>query len=276
MPSPFPGMDPFLEDPTFFHPIHQRLIYLASEQLQSRLPEPYFVELEDRVWIEASTPHQAVPDANVLRAGGPSRRQESSGGIAVAEVIQATPVVIRIPHVEVSEWYLNVYAKQKDGEQLVATIEILSESNKTPGATGRDLYLRKQKEILSGKVHLVEIDLLRRGQHATCVPLASLKAAIPDFDYHVCIKHFDNLEDYFVFPIRLTEPLPKLPIPLLPGDGTVPLDLQAAFDRAYEVGPYRFRVPYVASVPAPALSDERVAWVKKVLHDKGVLALPTA
>ena len=59
------------------------------------------------------------------------------------------------------------------------------------------------------------------------------------FDYHVSIHRFDRFEEFLVYPIRLEERLPELAIPLLPGDPDVPLDLQAAFDHAYETGPYR-------------------------------------
>jgi hypothetical protein len=147
----------------------------------------------------------------------------------------------------------------------VTSIELLSLSNKTPGEHGRDLYLRKQQEMLQSKVHLVEIDLLRGGQHTTAVPADRLARATGPFDYHVCIRHFDNLEDFFVYPIQLPEPLPEISIPLLPGDGAVPLNLQAVFQRAYDAGPYRREVDYQADTPAPPLSPERAAWLKRLL-----------
>jgi hypothetical protein len=282
MPSPFPGMDPFLEDPGYFHPIHQALIYCFREQLQPLLPAPYYAELEDRTWIEAVKPEprpgrakqdeQRVPDVNVLRAELPTPRERTEGGVAVAEQTTTEPVVVHVPHIEMSEWYLNVFARHDRREQIVTTIEVLSRTNKTPGETGRDLYQRKQREILSGKTHLVEIDLLRAGAHATAVPLDALKVRVPTYDYHACVKRFDNVEDYFVYPIRLPERLPILAVPLLPGDGIVPLDLQKAFERAYDTGPYSRRVWYDSDpVPAPALSEEHDAWVKKVLRDRGLL-----
>lgn len=42
MPSPFPGMDPYLEPPTIFPGLHNRLIAGLSEALQAALPAPYF------------------------------------------------------------------------------------------------------------------------------------------------------------------------------------------------------------------------------------------
>jgi hypothetical protein len=154
---------------------------------------------------------------------------------------------------------------------VVATIEVLSLANKMPGEKGRELYLQKQREVLDSKTHLVEIDLLRGGHHTTAIPLNYLRAAVPVFDYHVCVKHFDNVEDHFIYPVQLHEKLPTIAVPLLPGDGFVPLDLQAAFDRAYDTGPYHRRVYYTDPVPAPALTAEKAAWVQQVLRDKGLL-----
>ena len=64
----------------------------------------------------------------------------------------------------------------------------------------------------------MEIDLLRGGTHTTAVPHDRLIRSAGDFDYHVCIHHFDNLEDYLVYAWRLPEPIPEVAIPLLPGD----------------------------------------------------------
>jgi hypothetical protein len=50
-------------------------------------------------------------------------------------------------------------------------------------------------------------------------------------------------QDYFVYPIQLTEPLPEITIPLL-GGHTVPLDLQATFVPTYDAGPYSREIDY--------------------------------
>ncbi len=141
----------------------------------------------------------------------------------------------------------------------------MSLTNKTPGEHGRDLYLRKQREVLAAKVHLVEIDLLRGGEHTTAVPAGRLARAAGEFEYHVSIHHFDNLEDYFVYPIRLRQPLPEIAVPLLPGDPPVPLDLQAVFSRTYDAGPYPREIDYRQSVPPPPLSPAMESWLRDVL-----------
>jgi len=127
------------------------------------------------------------------------------------------------------------------------------------------LYLRKQRELLKSKVHLVEIDLLRGGEHTTAVPRDRLVAKAGPFDYHVCVHHFDNLEDYFVYAIQLSEPLPTVNIPLLPEDGVVPVDLQAVFTRSYDTGPYRREIDYLHDRPEPPLGPKQARWAKQCL-----------
>jgi hypothetical protein len=104
--------------------------------------------------------------------------------------------------------------------------------------------LQKQQEVLDSDTHLVEIDLLRSGTHTTAVPLEALRRKAPPFDYHVCVHAFERLGTYAVYTILMTQRLPTIAIPLLPGDGAVNIDLQAVFQRCYDTGPYRRRVRY--------------------------------
>lgn len=271
MPSPFPGMDPFLEHPDLFSGLHDRLITYLSEVLTASLPKPYYADIHDRVWVEVSRRYIG-PDVNVLyperhRNGGPVSTP-TGGSTAVATATE--PVVVHVPHDEFRETFLQIYTRQ-GSERLVTHVEVLSPANKAPGEHGRDLYVRKQREILGSKAHLVEIDVLRAGTHSTAVPLDRALPRTGPFDYHVCIHHYDNLEDYFVYPIHLEQPLPTIAIPLLPGDGAVSIDLQAVFMRAYDAGPYARRVSYAQDSIVPALDTERTAWVTQRLRDQGLL-----
>jgi Protein of unknown function (DUF4058) len=54
MPSPFPGMDPYLENPEIFPDFHDSMITYIREALQACLPVPYFAALGRRVRIEVS------------------------------------------------------------------------------------------------------------------------------------------------------------------------------------------------------------------------------
>src|SRR5207302_681231 len=149
---------------------------------------------------------------------------------------------------------------QPGGERLVTTVEVLSRTNKSPGEHGRDLYVQKQQEVLKHKVHLVEIDLLRGGEHTTAVPLEEAVARAGSFDYHVCVHRFDRPYDYFVYPIQLGNRLPAIAIPLLPEHTAVRIDLQPVLDRCYDSGLYRRRVRYGEHTPVPSLSAEQAEW----------------
>jgi hypothetical protein len=145
---------------------------------------------------------------------------------------------------------------------------VLSLSNKTPGEKGRELYLKKQREIMDSTVHLVEIDLLRGGQHATAVPYDRLVKRAGSFDYHVSVCPGDKLGEYLVYAFRLDEPLPEIAIPLLYDTPPVTLDLQPVFERCYDTGPYRRRVRYGETPLVPAVQHEQAEWAAKVLGDK--------
>lgn len=224
MPSPFPGMDPFLEHPDFFPGLRGTMPVYICEALQGSLPVPYFAEINKRLWVES-------------------------------------------PDDQRSEAYVEIRTRLREGgERVVTVIEVLSWSNKTPGEKGRDLYLQKQREVLNSPIHLVEIDLLRGGEHTTLMALERLRRKAGEFDYHVSVHRFDQPGRFFVYPWRLESPLPEIAIPLLPGDGEVPLDLQAVFTRCYDTGPYRRRVPYDPARLVPSLSMERAAWAKELVN----------
>lgn len=81
MVSPFPGMDPYLENPHVWPDVHNRLAEKISEVLNHILPDQYYAQLEVRsevgIVVEP-TSRVIIPDVNVHRA-----RQEN-GGTATA------------------------------------------------------------------------------------------------------------------------------------------------------------------------------------------------
>ncbi len=67
MPSPFPGMDPYLESPRFFPDLHAGLIFAMKAELQGRLSQAYYAQSGQRVWLEVS--------------GGPASAARLTGGV---------------------------------------------------------------------------------------------------------------------------------------------------------------------------------------------------
>lgn len=267
MPSPFPGMDPFLEHSLFFPGLHGSLHVYIREALQLVLPEPYFADVKERLWVETSARY-IEPDTDVVH-GGNGGEGLPEGGVAVATQLRTRtrPLVFQVTDDERSELYVEISTRSPAGsERVVTTIEVLSLSNKTRGEKGQALYLAKQREILASDIHLVEIDLLRGGEHTTPMSLDRLRLKAGTFDYHVSLHRFDRPGQFFIYPWRLEDPLPEIAIPLLPGDGEVPLDLQAVFTRCYDTGPYRRRVVYEPARIVPPLDPQRTEWVKQVLR----------
>lgn len=266
MPSPFPGMDPYLEHPTVWPGMHGRLIArIATTLLEQLRPRGYYVDIGERIWLEAPG-REVYPDIVAAQLKSPRRE---SGGTATLTVDE--PVRVSKAEVELRQAYIEVF--EQGTHQIVAGIEILSHANKVP-SKGRKLYLRKQKELRQAGIHLVEIDLLRAGKHVLAVPLATVEARRP-WDYLVNIGRCGG-EQYEFYPIGLRDVLPRVRIPLKSGDEDGSLDLQQSLNTAYEVGPYPERLDDYSGQPLPPLRVEYTAWAEELLMRAGFRSQPAA
>jgi hypothetical protein len=261
-------MDPWLEDPAIFPDFHTRLLNHISELLNAVLPPPYYAGVSTRVWMEESE-RQVEPDVDILRptnGATPARPGNSAQAGAATALLE---IVAKLPNDPNTEEFVEIFAAP-GGEKLIASIEVLSPSNKTPGSGGRDLYRAKQQELFLTDVHQIEIDLLRRGTHTTLVPLAALRQQAGEYDYHACVHRADRPNSFFIAPIKLSDRLPTLPIPLGPEVPPATIDLQTAVDRSYDAGMYPRRVRYTRPCDPP-LTDEQRQWAESILRQKGLL-----
>lgn len=260
MPSPFPGMDPWLEHPGVFPDVHATLIANFREAVNAVLPEPYFARSATRVYRPDEPAHRE-PDVS---PADPSGRRPA---VAPAAFPVGGLIAIDLPPADpVEETFLEIRSAR--GDRLVAAVEVLSLANKLPGR-GREEYEAKQDECRAAGVGLVEIDLLRRGRHTTAVPRNRLRAAAPDCTYHVCISGRAVGRRLVVAPARLADRLPRVPVPLDPGVPPVMVDLQPLLDRCYDTGLYRRQLDY-ARPPRPRLTPEQQAWADGILREKGL------
>ncbi len=261
MRSPFPGMDPYLEQ--FWGDVHHRLIVYLSDALQKQLPGDLRARVDERVFVEPEDGIRRgiVPDVRVVERG---RREDqtlrASNGIAVAE-----PLVIHLADEPARQGFVEII-DIKSGRRVVTVIEILSPSNKVAGP-GRDLYVKKQEELREGKVSLVEVDLLRSGSRVLSAPFE----LVPDghrTPYAVCVRRgWKPLQvEYYRLPLR--ECLPAIAIPLRETDRDVPLDLQALVDQCYEAAEYD-DVDY-GEEPDPPLTSDDAQWADALLREKGL------
>ncbi len=268
MPSPFPGMDPWLEDPAIFPDLHDSFIVEMRKAIMLRLPRPYYAALRNRVWVDLSLRH-IEPDVDVLY---PAHR-EKSASVATKKkpprkLIAVEPIVVDddtvIENDDMEENYLEIFARH-GGEQLVTTIELLSLTNKKEASRGREMYRQKQAEVRASKGNLVEIDLLRGGAHTTLVSRTALMTKAGVYDYHICVHAMDEPGRLFTYPWRLETRLPNINIPLLPGDAPIVVDLQAVLDECYDAGGYDRRMRYREWKIDPPLTKTQAAWAERLL-----------
>ncbi|GAB4468333.1 MAG: DUF4058 family protein [Armatimonadaceae bacterium] len=265
MPSPFPGFDPYIEQPAFWRGFHNNYIAFLTAALNEILPPGFAASTEERVYL--LRPEQDwVPD--VVLTTTPGQYPETlpaRGGAATLEA--TTPFTVSLLTEEMIEPYIEVWALG-EREEVVAVLEVISPANKSSAGGGRDLYLRKQAQLLQSNTHLLEVDLLRAGQHTVAVPKEAIQTPGIAWDYLVCLHRGGTGYRFQYWPFSLRTPLPRVYVPLTEGVADVVLDLQACFERAYDAGPYSRRVDYHAS-PTPPLSSEDAEWLETLLRDQG-------
>jgi hypothetical protein len=266
MPMIFPGMDPWMEDPPLWPDVHESLIVYLRAQLQPRLRPRYVAAIERRLYVEGPD-RNVAPDLWIRESRQPriATGPVASGPLAMLEEIDE-PLVANLETLEVHESYIEV-RDLHSGHDVVAVIEVVSPSNKHSGP-GRDSYLAKQREILASPAHLVEIDLLRGGQHVLAMPewLARSRAS---YEYLVCMNRSAGKRERFEFyACRLRDRLPRIGVPLAGEDPDAPLDLQAGLARVYEDGAYDDQADY-ANPCHPPLSSEDQAWAAALIRGVG-------
>jgi hypothetical protein len=253
VPPIFPGMDPYIEGQEW-EDFHNRLQSAFADALAPHLRPRYVARIEKRVYVERPPDEGAstsIPDLAVIRT-------PSSGGEgAVTGSIPPAPFAIPLPVAEERrEPYLEI--RLRDGGQLVTVLEILSPSNKRPGSEGWTEYQNKRQRLLQSAVHLIEIDLLRGGQR---MPAAR---PLPPADYYLLVSRGDRRPLAEVWPLTVRDPLPVIPVPLLPPEPDAPLDLQAAFGAVYERAGYDYSLDYRHGT-VPPLAGADAAWAEELI-----------
>ncbi len=261
MPSPFPGMDPYLETPDLWADVHHGLISQIRAALTQRIKSHYVGRIEFRKYVsdEDDPGRRAlVPDLrietspNVRPVNGPK-----NGALAIAEPI-FFPMLIDN---EIEEAYLAI--KDRRTGALVTIIEVMSPANKIRGSEGRKSFMSKKKEVLASDVHWVEIDLLRSGDPSIVNP------PLRPSDYRVVVSRGNDRYKGRYWPIGVRQPLPVVGIPLKGEDPDVPLDLGAVLAAAYDNSAYEASIDYCRP-PSPPLALEDARWAGKLLRAKGV------
>jgi hypothetical protein len=253
MPSPFPGMDPYLEQEVIWHDFHERFLPAAAAQISAQVLPRYIVLIDENVYlhdvdIEVGRP-TGRPDLTV--AGLP----EPGASLAVGTRVLEAPAHVRVPELDQErESFLKIC--DRVSRQVIAVIELLSPTNKRRGENRRR-YLAKRADFLNGSAHLVEIDLLRGGP-----PMPAEDR--PECVYSVLVSRAGDRPRAGFWPVGLRDRLPTIPVPLLDGEPDARLDLRAIIDRVYDEAGYRYFL--YDRAPEPPLTGADLEWAESVWH----------
>ncbi len=230
------------------------------------MPDAFLARSEGRSYILPK--HELIyPDAIVVRAPSEEDTPPSTSGITTISQTATEPLVFEFSEQEIYEPYVSVLSA--DDEQVIAVIEVLSPTNKAPESTGREEYVRKQKEILRSPAHLIEIDLLRGGLHTVAIRREAVLSRT-NYDYIVSLRRAGaNKNRFEVWPFTIREAMPTIRIPLTQGWPDFSLDLASIWRETYRRGRWGKALDYSRD-PEPTLPPDDTRWMDGLLCDAGL------
>ena len=259
MPTPFPGMDPYLERSPLWEEVHTGLLVEIQLHLAPLVRPAYRVGVERRTYlaVSPSNPKALIgkPDVLVIAGGG------RTAPVAVLEPtsVMAPSLVVNLPAAEeIVERYLVI--RDVDNNDVITVIELLSPSNKVMRA-GREQYEDKRIKVLASRTNLVEIDLLRAGE-----PLAMwVSGGQVHSDYRIVISRAWQRPEADVYLFNVTDPIPTVPIPLRRGETEPALPLNQLVHDLYDRAGYDLAIDY-SQPPEPPLADDTTPWTEALLE----------
>jgi hypothetical protein len=257
MPTPFPGMDPYLERAGVWEEVHTRLIVAIADALGPQVRPKYRVGVEQRTYLAVLTPdeYELVGKPDVLVAvprcqAQPVHTAATAAGIA--------PRVAQLPMPEeLVERHL-VVRDVVTGE-VITVIELLSPTNKLTRA-GRRQYARKRQQVLGSATHFIEIDLLRAGE-----PFPFRVQDDVQSDYRIIVSRAPDCPRAAVYLFTIRDPIPDIPVPLQPGDAEPSVALNRLVHDVYDRAGYDLTLDYQQAPPPPQMRAQDVQWMQQLL-----------
>lgn len=251
MPSPFPGVDPYLEHPDLWPDVHHRLIVAIADTLAPILRPRYRVLVDKRTY--RVDPSEMVfigrPDVGAIRTV-----QEPAEPYAAVE--PGAPLTVQVPVPDIVEQgYLEV--RDVASGEVVTALELLSPSNKRPGE-GRRLYEQKRLTILGSLTHLVEIDLLRAYE-----PMLVYGDG-RESHYRILVSRSERRPRADLLTFNVQDPIPAFHLPLRKDDEEPLVDLGRLLRELYDRAGYDLSIDYGLE-PVPPLEDEDAEWGTQLL-----------
>lgn len=255
MPSPFPGMDPYLEHPALWPGVHNGLIAALQLALAPQLRPRYYVALEERVYVTEADQRDYIGRPDVAIVGSSSADVEPVSAAAEPSVLS---VRVPLPDV-VRETYLEV--RETGSDAVLTVLEILSPSNKRPGR-GRRMYEEKRMDVLATRTHLVEVDVVRVGEPMPIVDHDHVS------DYRILVSRGDCRPNATLYVFGVRQTIPTFPLPLKADDPEIRVDLGQVLHDLYDRASYDLRLDYSRD-PEPPLAPEDTVWADRLLRRQG-------
>lgn len=257
MPTPFPGMDPYLERRGLWEEVHTDLIASIRRFLTPLLRPRYRVAIEQRTYLSLLPPDDRL-------VGMPDVLIRSEWKDAPLTMIRAAPTSVPLSgELPVSEEIKERFLEVRDvaTQEVITVIEILSPTNKL-GKEGRTQYEEKRMKVLASRTSLIEIDLLRAGK-----PFAM---KLPDqhestqSDYRIVVSRSWQRPRAAIYLFGIRETIPTFPIPLRRGEDEPLLPMNQILHELYDLGGYDLAIDY-HQAPEPPLAEEDERWAARQL-----------
>lgn len=256
MPTPFPGMDPYLERRGLWEEVRTGLIAELQQFLAPLVRPRYRVAVERRTYLAVLSPEDLVGKPDVLVVAPVREPVQAPPARPPAAV---APQVAELPMAEeVIERYLEI--REVATGNVITVIEILSHSNKA-SHQGREQYERKRLAVLASLTNLVEIDLLRAGNP---MPMRVLGHGNPG-DYRIVVSRSWHRPRADVYPFGVRDRIPDIPIPLRVDEEEPVLALNQIVHDLYDRAGYDLAVDY-RQPPIPPLAAEDATWAAQLLR----------
>lgn len=246
MPSPFPGMNPYLELDTAWSDFHFSFCYAIRAALVPQVQPEFYVKINEHIYVhEDSRRLVGLADVGITRK---HPQADENGEVAVLEA----PVLVRMaPAIKERVPFLEIF--DKENHKLVTIIEMLSPANKKKGPD-REQFLSKRMQILDSSVDYVEIDLVRGGPR---MPIQDM----PKCDYYVLVSRAEQRPEMGLWPLSLRQPLPMIPVPLPDPKREVRLSLQQLLHEVYDEAGYANFI--YSGLPQPPLRKQDARWAER-------------
>ena len=257
MPSPFPGMDPYIENSGLWSDFHLAFLAALRGAINAILPSGFRAFGERHVWLVPRSSRQPAPalkpDVFVQQKDRAQVTPQFGSAVIAAPLTAQLPVPKRQ-----SLRYLKIINKQE--QRVVTVMEVFSPKNKH--GVGHQRYREKRDSILSSGTNLVEVDLLCRGKRP---PLGTTLP--PSSHYYLAVCRAVTWPQVNIWPFSLRDTLPPVPIPLLPGIAEPLLSLRPCVDEAYDRASYSEELAYDQPLTPPWTEGDNT-WARELLAQR--------